>query len=65
MGLSNCITDDLTTCNNDDMGLKSVFLSFDDYPLFLNAFINIFMNTQIMQIRSFCIIDHEIKGICL
>ena len=65
MDLSNCITDDIKTCNNDIMGMKSAYLCFFNvFPLFVNVFINIheyanYANTII------CILDHEMKALCL
>ena len=33
MDLSNCMTDDMKTSNNDNMGMKSAYV-FNDFPLF-------------------------------
>ena len=51
MDLSNCTIDDIKTCNNDNIGIKSAYLYLLSmiFPYFL-AFLLIFMNTQIMQI---------------
>ena len=50
MDLPKCITDDIKTYNNDNMGMKSASLCLIDFSLFF-TFLLIFMNTQIMQIR--------------
>ena len=47
-------TDDITTCNNDNMGLKSTCLSF------LMMFSNIH-EMAIFSNKIICISDHEIK----
>ena len=44
--MSNYIANDLKTCNNNGLGLKSVYLFVYDFPLFL-MFSLIFMNMQI------------------
>ena len=46
MKLSNCITDDIAICINDDMQIQSAYLCFNDYPIFNVLFI--FVKTQIM-----------------
>ena len=43
-----CTNVDIKKCNNDNMGMKSAYLCFNDFPL---SFFLIFENTQIMQIR--------------
>ena len=63
MDLSNCITDDITTCNNDNMAIsKSAYFCFNDFPLFLIPLL-IFINTQIMQISYCAYLDHGMKQI--
>ena len=47
--MSNCNIDNIKTCNNDNIGMKSAYLYFYDFPLFFSVLL-IFMNTQIMQI---------------
>ena len=49
MDLSNCNIDDIKTCNNDNIEIKSAYLYFNDF-LLLIAFLLIFMNTHIMPI---------------
>ena len=49
--LWNCITDGITTCNNDNMGMKSTCLCFNEVFLFHNIFLIFLMNTQIVKIR--------------
>ena len=41
MDLSNCNIDYIKTCNNDNIGMKSAYLYFNDFPLFFSVFINI------------------------
>ena len=41
MDLSNCNIDFIKTCNNDNIGMKSACLYFNDFPLFFSVFINI------------------------
>ena len=48
MDLSNRNIGYTKTGNNDNIGMKSVFLYFLNFPVL--AFLLIFMNTQIMQI---------------
>ena len=49
--MSNCNIDYIKTCNNDNIGMKSaLFIFVMIFPYFL-AFLLIFMNMQIMQIR--------------
>ena len=38
---SNCNIEYILTCNNDNIGMKSTFLSFYDFPLFFSVFMNI------------------------
>ena len=45
MKLSNCITDDIVVCINDDMQMQSAYLCFNDFPCF-NGFINIHKNAN-------------------
>ena len=40
--LSNCITDDIITCNKDSLGAEfSLYLLFYNFPLFSEIFISI------------------------
>ena len=40
--LSNCITDDIITCNNDSLGAEfRLYLLFLNFPLFSEIFISI------------------------
>ena len=59
--MSNCITDDFETCNNNGLGSKSVYLFVYNFPLFFIVFINIdeYANYLI------CICNHLMKGFCL
>ena len=34
MDLSDCNIEYIKTCNNDNIGLKSAYLFFNDFPLF-------------------------------
>ena len=64
MDLSNGIRDDITTCNNDNVAMKSAYLCFYDIPLFLTSFLT-FINTQIMQINCCAYLHRGMKGLCL
>ena len=44
MDLSNCITDGITTCINNSMGMQSAYLCFNGFPYFLTFLINIHAN---------------------
>ena len=46
MDLSSCNIDNIKTCNNDNIGMKSAYYIFNDFPLFL-AFLLIFMNSYV------------------
>ena len=61
MDLSNCNIAHIKTCNNDNIGIKSAYLYFNDFPLFL-AFLLIFINYANMIT---CTFDHGKKGLCL
>ena len=37
--MSNCITDDIITCNKDSLGQNSVYIAFYNFPLFSEIFI--------------------------
>ena len=50
MDLSNCNIDNIKTCTNDNIGMKSAFYIFIDLSLFLAFVLLIFMNMHIMQI---------------
>ena len=45
--MSNCINDDLESCNNNVLGPKSVYLFVYNFPLILNVFINIHVRIYI------------------
>ena len=59
--MSNCITDDLETCNNNGLGPKSVYLFVYNFPLISNVFINVHEYANYI----ICICNHSIKGLCL
>ena len=63
MKLSNCITDDIAICINDDMQIQSAYLCFKDFLIF-NAFINIHENANYVD-KIICICHKLIKGQCL
>ena len=46
MDLSNCITDGITTCINNNMGMQSAYLCFNDFPYLLTFSINIHANAN-------------------
>ena len=50
MDLSKCNIDDIKTCTNDNIGMKSTYFNFWWFSLYFLAFLLIFMNTDIMQI---------------
>ena len=64
MDLSNCNIDYIKTCNNDNIGMKSAYLNFNDFPLFFSVFINIHEYANYANMIG-CIFDYEIKGLCL
>ena len=65
MDLSNCNIDYIKTCNNDNIGMKSAYVYFVMiFPYFL-AFLLIFMNMQIMQIRYVAYLTMEWKAYVL
>ena len=59
--MSNCITDDLESCNNNVLGLKSVYLFVYNFLLILNVFINIHVYANHIQV--ICICNHLMKGL--
>ena len=63
--LSNCITDDIITCNKDSLGAEfSLYLLFYNFPLFSEIFINIDEYAYMiinLHIRPF----HQIKVLYL
>ena len=60
--MSNCNANDLKTCNNNGLRLKSVYLFVYDFLLF-SMFSLIFMN---MQIRLYNLhMYSSMKGLCL
>ena len=64
MDLSHCNIDDSKTCNNDNIGMKSAYLYFNDFPLFFSVFINIHEYANYANMIT-CIFDHAMKGQCL
>ena len=64
MDLSNCTIDYINTCNNDNIGMKSAYLYFNDFPLFFSVFINIHENGNYANMIT-CIFDHVIRDLCL
>ena len=62
MNLSNRNIDHIKTCNNDSISLKSAYLYFSDFPLFLR-FINIHEYASYANVIT-CIFDHWLKGLC-
>ena len=64
MDLSNCNIDYIKTCNNDNIGMKSAYIYFDDFHLFLAFFMNIHEYANSAKMIT-CIFDHDMKGLCL
>ena len=65
MDLSNCNVDYIKTCNNDNVGMKSAYLYFNEFPLFISVFINIHEYAHYANV-IICIFDHRMKGLlCL
>ena len=64
MDLSNCNMGDIKTCNNDNIGMKSAYLNFNDFSLFFAFFINIHEYANYANMIT-CVFDHVIKGLCL
>ena len=63
--MSNCIANDLKTCNNNGLGLKSVYLFVYDFSLVFNVFTNIHEYAN-MQIRLDNLhMYNSMKGLCL
>ena len=60
--MSNCIANDLKTCNNNGLGLKSVYLFVYDFSMF-SMFSLIFMNMQIRLDNLH--MYNSMKGLCL
>ena len=61
--MSNCITDDLESCNNNVLGPKSDHLFVYNFPLILHVFINIHVYAN--YIHVICICNHFMKGLCV
>ena len=61
--MSNCITDNLESCNNNVLGPKSVYLFVYNFPLILNVFINIHVYAN--YIHVICICNHLMKYLCV
>ena len=51
MDLSNCITDDIAICINDNVGMQSAYLCFNVFPYFL-TFLLIFMKRKLCQLDN-------------
>ena len=49
MDMSNCITCDITTCNNENMAMKSAYLCF----LMVSLIFDIFINTCIHKYAKY------------
>ena len=64
MDLSNCNIDNIETCNNDNIGMESAYLYFNDFLLFFSVFINIHEYANYANMIT-CIFDHGMKGLCL
>ena len=64
MHLSFCHIDDIKTCNNDNMLMKSAYLCFNDFPSFFSVFINIPVYSNYAN-KITCIFDNEMKCLCL
>ena len=63
-GLVKCITDNVKPYNNDNMGMKSADLCFNDFPLFLTGFFNIHEYANYTN-KMVCIFDHEVRSLCV
>ena len=50
--MSNCITDDLESCNNNVLGPISVYLFVYDFPLILNVFIYIHVYANHIHVQA-------------
>ena len=61
--MSNCITDDLESCNNNVLEPKSVYLFVYNFPLILNVFI--YIHVYANYIHVICIFNHLMKGLCV
>ena len=65
MDLSNCNIDDVKTCNNDNIVMKSAYLYFfNDFPLYFSVLMNIHEYANYANMIT-CIFDHGMKGLCL
>ena len=64
MDLSNCTNDNIKTCNNDNIGMKPAFYTFNDFPIFFSVFINIHEYANYANTIT-CIFDHGMKNLCL
>ena len=64
MNLSNCNINDIKTHNNDNIGMKSAYLYYTDFPLFFSLFINIYEYANYANMIT-CILDHEMNDPCL
>ena len=60
--LVNFFTDYIKTSNIDNMGMKSVYLCFNGFPLFFNVCINRHRYTNYAN-KIICIFDHEMKAL--
>ena len=61
--MSNCITDDLESCNNYVLGQNSVYLFVYNFPFILDVFINIHVYAN--HIHVICICNHLMKCLCV
>ena len=61
MDLSNCKIDNVKTCNNDNIGMKSAFFIFLMISLIFSIFINIHEYANYANMIT-CIFDHGMKG---
>ena len=61
--MSNFITDDLESCNNNVLGSKSVYLFVYNFPLISKVFINIHVYANHIHVTSIC--NHLMKGLCV
>ena len=62
--MSNFNIDDIKTCNNDNIGIKSPYLCFYDFHLFFSVCINIHEYENYANMIT-CIFDHRKKDLCL
>ena len=51
MDLSNCITDEIAICINDNVGMQSAYLCFNVFPYFLR-FLSILMYSKLCRLDN-------------